>query len=235
MMRSRLSRFILLGGLLFSAAVCAQEAYTTRAVNVRAGPAPDYPLVATLAPGTPVTVAGCIADYSWCDVYYGDIRGWAYAKGLQYTYESRRVPIYGYGAAIGLPIITFSLLPYWDNYYRSRPFYRDRPRWENHPYPGRPGFVEPPRPREPQYRPPRPVEPQFRPQRPPEPQYRPPQPVQPQARPTRPMEPQYRPPGAADRPPVQQPQRPPSGGQGNRPGGEKFIDRTPPSREPGGN
>lgn len=226
MMRMRFSGFFIAVGLLCSAVVFAQEAYTTKAVNVRAGPAQDYPLVAQLAAGTPVTVAGCVSDYLWCDVIYGDIRGWVYAKSLQYAYQSQQVPIYGYGAAIGLPIVTFSILSYWDNYYRSRPFYRDRPRWENRPYRGGPGFVAPPRAREPQYRPQRPVQPQYRPSRPVAPQYRPPRAVEPQTRPPR-----------VERPQVQAPARQPGVREGNRPspGGERPIQRRPPDREPGGN
>jgi uncharacterized protein YraI len=241
MMRMRFSRFFIAASLLFSATVCAQEAYTSREVSVRAGPARDYPLVATLAPGTPVSVAGCETDYQWCDIIYGDIRGWVYAKGLQYDYQSRRVPIYGYGAMIGLPIITFSVLSYWDNHYRSRPFYRDRPRWENRPYRGGPGFVGP-RPREPQFRQPRPVEPQFRQPRSVEPLVRPPRAADPQFRPPRversqgqpPARPQVQPPA---RPQVQQPARPPGVAPGNRsaPGSEKSNARRPAERERGGN
>ena len=169
----RFFRFIVAAGLLFSAAVCAQEAYTTRDANVRAGPDPDYPLIATLVAGTPVTVLGCVSDYSWCDIVFGEIRGWMYAKSLQYVYENRWVPLYGYGATIGVPIIAFSILSYWDNYYRDRPFYHDRPRWEHRPYPGGPGYYPQPRPPGPQYRPPRPDQPQYRPPRPPQSQGQP--------------------------------------------------------------
>ncbi|MBK9609054.1 MAG: SH3 domain-containing protein [Betaproteobacteria bacterium] len=160
MMRPCISRFLIAAGLLCSAAVFAQQAWTTRQVNVRAGPDREYPLVATLDAGTQVEVVGCVEDYRWCDIFHGEIRGWVYAKGLQYAYESRRVPIYGYGAIVGLPIVTFSILSYWDNYYTNRPFYRDRPRWEHRPYPGGPGWV--PSPREPRYFPPRQREPQVR-------------------------------------------------------------------------
>src|SRR5450756_2240709 len=37
----------------------AQEARSTKWVNLRAGPARDYPLVARLGPGTPLAVQGC--------------------------------------------------------------------------------------------------------------------------------------------------------------------------------
>jgi uncharacterized protein YraI len=115
-----------------SAAALAEQAYTTRTANLRAGPAPDFPVVARLAPGTPVFVDGCLSDYAWCDVEVGGMRGWLNTRTLQAYYGSRVVPLYGYGATIGLPIITFSLGNYWDRYYRGRTWYSERPRWERH-------------------------------------------------------------------------------------------------------
>jgi uncharacterized protein YraI len=142
----------------------AQTAYTTRAVNVRAGPDSSYPLVASLAPGTAVSVAGCLESYTWCDVYVGDLRGFVYASYLSYPYQSNRVPIYSYGPALGLPLITFSLGSYWDNYYRGRPFYNRRSYWEGRPYHAppprfgnnwRPPVYQGGNDRRPDYRPPR--------------------------------------------------------------------------------
>src|SRR3954471_25079429 len=54
--------------LSVSLAALAQEAYTTRTVNVRAGPDLSYPVVAGLGGGAPVQVFGCLDDWSWCDV-----------------------------------------------------------------------------------------------------------------------------------------------------------------------
>jgi len=54
--------------LAMPAAAQAQYAQTAGWVNLRAGPARDYPLVASLPPGVAITVQGCIAGYSWCDV-----------------------------------------------------------------------------------------------------------------------------------------------------------------------
>lgn len=125
-------------GLLLAAFLCAipsvalaQEAYTSRTANVRAGPDRTYPVVAQLPPGVALQVMGCIDDYSWCDVVFGDNRGWIYAGSLSYPYQDRRVPILGYGPAIGIPIITFSIGNYWDSYYRGRPWYRNRTYWIN--------------------------------------------------------------------------------------------------------
>jgi len=120
--------------LILPLGVAAQEAITTRAVSVRAGPDSTYPLVATFAPGTSVSVGGCIAAYTWCDVYAGDVRGFVYSSYLNYPYQSYQVPIYAYGPALGLPIIAFSLGDYWDHYYRGRPFYGRRSYWAGRPW-----------------------------------------------------------------------------------------------------
>jgi uncharacterized protein YraI len=130
MIRTRFLALATAAGFALSAAALAQQAQTMRTANVRAGPAAEFPLVATLAPGTPVNVDGCVADYAWCDVDFGGGRGWVRAASLQSYYQNRVVPLYGYGASIGLPIITFSLNDYWGRHYRGRPFYRDYGRWE---------------------------------------------------------------------------------------------------------
>ena len=111
-------------------AASAQEAYTTRTVNVRAGPDTSYPPVATLGGGAPVQVMGCLDDWSWCDVVFGDNRGWVYAPYLNYVYQGARVPFYTYAPSFGIPIIGFSVGSYWDRYYRERPWYGRRDYWE---------------------------------------------------------------------------------------------------------
>jgi len=125
--------------LLVPAAAFAQaQAVTNSSVNLRAGPARDYPVVSQLPGGLPVTVMGCVAGYSWCDVATPNLRGWVYAGRLNYAYQGNPVPVLGYGNAIGLPIVTFSIGTYWGNYYRGRPWYRDQSRWAHRP-PPRPG------------------------------------------------------------------------------------------------
>ena len=143
MIRTRVLALVTAAGVLLSAAAWAQQAYTIRTANVRAGPNTDFPVVAQLAPGTPVYVDGCLSDYQWCDVNFGPGRGWVNTRALQSHYGSRVVPLYDYGATIGLPIVTFSLFNYWDRHYRDRTWYRDRPRYEtrwgrdDHRYDGR--------------------------------------------------------------------------------------------------
>jgi uncharacterized protein YraI len=108
----------------------AQEAYTTRSVNIRGGPDTTYPPIAVLAPGAPVQVMGCLNDWSWCDVAFADNRGWIYAPYIDYVYQGARVPFYTYAPTFGIPIVAFSLGSYWDRYYRGRDFYGRRDYWE---------------------------------------------------------------------------------------------------------
>ncbi len=127
-------------------AFAQSQAYTNSSVNVRAGPARDYPIVTQLPGGYPVTVMGCISSYHWCDVAAPNLRGWVYAGRLSYPYQGSNVPVMSYGTVIGLPIVTFSIGTYWGNYYRGRPWYSQQSRWAHHrpPPPPKPGAGRPP-------------------------------------------------------------------------------------------
>ena len=126
-----------LGALLLSSLsiASAQNAFTSRPMNVRAGPDPEYPLVAQLDAGTPLDVHGCLSDWSWCDVSFEDNRGWIYSGGVSFVYQGERVPLYSYGPNLGLPIVAFSLSVYWGDYYRGRPWYGQRDEWEHRHFP----------------------------------------------------------------------------------------------------
>jgi uncharacterized protein YraI len=138
----RLAKFIagLLTTTVLVASAAAQQAYTTRQVNLRAGPDRGYPLVAYVGPGQSVYVNGCINDYRWCDITAGANRGWAYAKFIEYPYQDRRLPIYGNGPTLALPIVSFILGSYWNDNYRNRPWYGQQNNWNN----WRPGNRPPP-------------------------------------------------------------------------------------------
>lgn len=229
----------------------AQQAHTTVWVNLRAGPGPDYPLVARLAPGTPLQVQGCIDGFTWCDVILpGSERGWMYGNYLAYPYQGADVPVINYGAAIGIPIVAFFIGSYWNDHYRGRPWYRERPRWEHRPpprppyHPGPPNFRPPhdrpvPVPRPPGFRPPdRPDRPGHGvvPGRPPgglpggRPEVRPPDRRPPYVRPGQARPAEVRPaPGrpAEARPQIQRPQPDRGGGDrgGSRGGGDRQAPR----------
>jgi uncharacterized protein YraI len=119
-----------------------QLAYTSRDVELRAGPAWEYPVVAILLSGVQVSVQGCLSDYQWCDVVAGSYRGWTYAQDIAYPYQGTYVPMLNYGAVIGVGIVAFSVVHYWDQYYRGAPWYSQRQFWIDRPRSTfRPSFV----------------------------------------------------------------------------------------------
>jgi len=180
----------------------AQTAFTTQAVNVRAGPDRSFPLVAWLQPGTRVSVVGCIDGWRWCDVVVGFNRGWVYSRYLSMTHRNQPTVILHNGAWLGIPLITFGLVPYWDLHYRNRPWWNDRNAWASRPPP--PVWHPPPHRPPPVVRPPPPRPPPGA--RPPAP--RPPPSGRPPSGP-RPEPPPFGPPPAGEVPGG----RPPSGGR----------------------
>jgi uncharacterized protein YraI len=98
---------------------------------MRAGPSNDFPIVTTVYDGSVVHVHGCVRGYTWCDVSWHGDRGWVYADYLTYRYHDRYVPIIEYGDEIDLPIVTFSIGNYWDDYYRGRPWFHNREHWRS--------------------------------------------------------------------------------------------------------
>jgi len=107
------------------------SAYTNSAAEIYAGPAPDYPVVAQVPPGTALEVFGCLSNYAWCDVALPGVRGWIDAEQLDYPYQGNYVPLLEYGAIIGVPVTGFAIGAYWDRHYRHRPWFHDRDRWEH--------------------------------------------------------------------------------------------------------
>lgn len=130
-----LTRFILASvslatlSLAVPALAHAADAYVTGNVNLRAGPDPAYPLIDRIPAGTEVDVQGCTDGWEWCDVIVFGNRGWVAGNYIEYEYQDEPVLLPPYGAQLGIPIISFTIGPYWDNYYRGRPFYRDRDHW----------------------------------------------------------------------------------------------------------
>jgi uncharacterized protein YraI len=223
-----MKRFSILGGLavsLFSLPALAQEtAYTTTGVTLESGPAPDYPAVGSFGPGTPVTLYGCLDGYNWCDVSYQDARGWVDGQALAYPYEEQRVPIAVYGPELRLPIVSFTFGDYWDHYYRNRPFFAERERFEHHAPPPPPQRREAPPPLPPRGRaagaPP--------PEHPPAPG---PHPAPAAARPE--PRPEARPPVPQPQPAIHQPEaRPPAGPPHPEPAARPAEARPPEAHPP---
>jgi uncharacterized protein YraI len=123
------------GAFLFalSFTALAQNAETTDVASVRAGPDTSYPEVAELDAYTPIQVMGCLDDWSWCDVAFGDDRGWVYAPDITYAYQGGYVPFYSYAPGLGVPVVAFSLDSYWGSHYHDRPWYSQREEWAHRP------------------------------------------------------------------------------------------------------
>ncbi len=110
----------------------ASSGFTVGSARMRAGPDYDYPVVQIIRSNRRVDIYGCLNDWSWCDVGYRSERGWIEGDMLAVDYQNRRRAIIGIGPTIGIGVLSFSFGSYWDNYYRGRPFYGERSRWERH-------------------------------------------------------------------------------------------------------
>lgn len=115
-------------------AASAAPAQVTANVNLRTGPSTQYYPILVLPAGVGVEVYGCLAGYTWCDVSWGNNRGWVSSRYLSSFYYG---PTYRPRPARPVPSVTFNF-GYWDNHYVGRPWYRDRPRHDDRPGP-RPG------------------------------------------------------------------------------------------------
>jgi uncharacterized protein YraI len=207
---------------LSAGAASAADAYTNTSVSMRAGPSSDYPRVTMLNAGTPVTIYGCLQDYTWCDTSFQNARGWVAAAYLTYPYQGNRVAIPAFGAQLGLAILNFSLNDYWGSYYRGRPWYGRRDYWGRHP--ARPEYVRPGRPHRPPVAhrpPPRPKPPAIRPPRPKPPVTKPPRPNPGPGNGTKPPRPKPDRPGGGNRPS-------PGPGQDNKPSRPTTLPAKPP-------
>lgn len=109
-----------------SVAVAAEEASTTSAVNMRAGPGTSYRALTVIPQDAYVLVHGCVAGYRWCDTSWRDERGWVYSAHLASLYGSRHLPLSTYGQSRGLPIILFRSEDYGSRHYGSGRWYYDR-------------------------------------------------------------------------------------------------------------
>jgi uncharacterized protein YraI len=146
-MKGVFAAFMLGTALMLPAGQAAAEplpGYITGNVNLRTGPGTGYPRVTTLPVGAAVVIEGCLAGWTWCDVAYGDLRGWVAGSYVASDYEGQRVRVVDYGPQLALPIVTFTLGTYWDRYYRGRPWYAHRARWAHyHPRYAAPRYVVP--------------------------------------------------------------------------------------------
>ncbi|UFZ01730.1 SH3 domain-containing protein [Bradyrhizobium ontarionense] len=116
-------------GLAEKAAAAEVAGYSGVNLNVRSGPNVRFAAVGLLGAGTSLTIHGCLAGYTWCDISASGLRGWASGAHIQFEYETRRVYVPAYAPRVEMPILTSHIDSYWHDYYRDRPFYDELPRW----------------------------------------------------------------------------------------------------------
>src|SRR5579871_2846938 len=105
------------------------NAYVTADLNLRAGPDTDYPAIIVIPAGQYVTIYACIPDLTWCDISYGENRGWAAAEYIQAFYQGQYMTVQQYAPLVSLPTSAFDIRAYWNSYYTSQPFYGQLDTW----------------------------------------------------------------------------------------------------------
>jgi uncharacterized protein YraI len=111
-------------------ASASTAAFSVTNVNMRAGPSTSYPVVVTLPPAAGLTLFGCTANVSWCDVAWGRDRGWVAANYLHISHQGQKVVVTpALAPAIGITVVAFNRT-YWNTHYVGRPWYGH---WHGHP------------------------------------------------------------------------------------------------------
>lgn len=100
-------------------------------LKVRSGPSARFPAVGVFGAGSELTIHGCLSRYTWCDVSASGVRGWASGAHVQFVHEARRVYVPAYAPRVEIPIVTFNLTTYWEDYYRDRDFYGELDHWSH--------------------------------------------------------------------------------------------------------
>jgi uncharacterized protein YraI len=106
----------------------AAQGFIVGQTDLRAGPDEQFPSVDMLPAGAQVEVFGCLSGNVWCDVGFQQDRGWVSGQDLEVMYQSNRVKVVEVQTEV-VPVVTFQVATYWDQYYRSKPFFRDRDRF----------------------------------------------------------------------------------------------------------
>lgn len=123
------SMVILAGASPAQAQPARPNGYPVTNVNLRAGPGTYYPVIVVVPTHAPISILGCLGDFTWCDVAFQGSRGWMRSIYLQGWYRGNYYALRDYAPRLGLRVVSFDIGPYWDSNYRERPFYRDRGRW----------------------------------------------------------------------------------------------------------
>ncbi len=132
-------------GITAATAAQAAPGFSTADVNIRSGPDTEFPSIGVIPEGDPVDVRGCLDDESWCDVRWGDNRGWVYSEYLGFDYRGAPTPLPDIGLSVfRIPVVTFVGVDYWRRHYVGRPWYKDHDRWTRYKPRRRAGWHAPP-------------------------------------------------------------------------------------------
>ena len=121
----------LAAGSLAPTAAKAQQpnGYAVTNVNLRAGPGTEYPVIVMVPSRAPISILGCLPDYSWCDSLFQGSRGWMRSIYLSGYYQGNYYSLGDYAPRLGYRTVSFDIEGYWGSNYRNRPFYGERTRW----------------------------------------------------------------------------------------------------------
>jgi uncharacterized protein YraI len=103
--------------------------YPITNVNLRAGPGTYYPALLVVPTHAPISILGCLGDYTWCDVIFQGNRGWMRSIYLEGWYSGYYYSLRDYAPRLGYRVVSFDIGGYWDSNYRDRPFYGERSKW----------------------------------------------------------------------------------------------------------
>ncbi|MBS0193976.1 MAG: SH3 domain-containing protein, partial [Proteobacteria bacterium] len=133
-------------GLASTSMAPASPAYLVQDTELMSGPDQGYPLVDNLPSGDEVDVQGCTDGYYWCDVIDNGERGWVPGNALEFDdgQDEQPVALPDMGYSYGIPIVVFSIQPYWNAYYSDYPFFVQRWSWYYWAPPYRSGPPMPP-------------------------------------------------------------------------------------------
>lgn len=97
-MEFNMKRIIAVAGVLLTAALWSNDAsaspgLTAASVNMRVGPGTGHPVIIAIPPSQPLTIVGCLPGSGWCDVQWGNYRGWISASYVIYAAPGYSVPV----------------------------------------------------------------------------------------------------------------------------------------------
>ncbi len=93
----------------------AASGYTINRFYLYSGPGHSFDRLESVPDNARIHIFGCTPTYRWCDVSWGNARGWMDAHGIETYDRGRRVIVAEAGPYIRMPVITYTSAPYLDD------------------------------------------------------------------------------------------------------------------------